>query len=85
MAALFDQIVGEVVPYEQDVEGDTIASVAWSVSPTGPTVTPLANTGTSATANFTSSVVGTFVLQCVLTLTTNGQIRKGRATISVDP
>lgn len=82
MAAQFAQVVNEYVPYRQDVINDTIQTAEWSVEPSGPTVSPVTPTSTTAQAYFQYSLPGIFVLSVKLTLT-SGAIRIGQARITV--
>lgn len=78
----FTQIIDEYVPYRQDVVNDTITTAEWSVEPTGPQVTPVPPSSTTAQAFFSYGIPGVFVLSVKLTLA-SGAIRIGQARISI--
>jgi hypothetical protein len=72
----------EKKPYRFTVQGGAISSVAWSVAPSGPTISTPVNTSgpSSATSDVLISnlTAGTnYTVECAATLTTSGQIHTG--------
>lgn len=82
MASRFTQVVGELRLYEQDVIGDTVVDATWDSDPLGPNFSNQTTQTTSASAMFSSSEPGSFLVTVLMNLA-SGQKVKGQARIDV--